>query len=302
MGEIPFGKIPKSKEDLAEKTFENLQEYERKAKAASAEYESFLTTLSFKLQGDQKRAEKLGSSILTVAKQMPFSIQENLGASRKLLNFGSQPENLADELTFLSDIAAGSGAPLEKVAQLYSKVRYQGKITSGDLEEFKENGISLADVLTKKFHTTAVGFTEVKIALQSMKDAGGEFFHASDIVNNTTKGREDYNTDQETQELINFGRIKQRYNNSYSELSEGLPWGKKNEIRKQKVEDIISERENETAQNLHRRPLGIITSTMSLNVSSLFQKALLDEYYDFQKIIDKKVEAHPFNSFKHIYD
>lgn len=101
--------------------------------------------------GDAAAAADLMDRLRQFAATTPFEFPELADAARLLIAFGSSTATVTDELRMIGDVAAGISAPIGELAELYGKMRINGRLMGEDLNQLAGRGIPilsmLADVL-----------------------------------------------------------------------------------------------------------------------------------------------------------
>lgn len=135
---------------------------------------------------DAGRAKELVQEIRAFAAATPMQFGELRDATRMLIAFGESDKTVIATLRRLGDVAAGTGQAVGEVAEIYGKMRVQGRAFAEDINQFQGRGIPIVQELAKvlgvsqeeiKGMVTAgkVGFAEIEAAIVSMTDAGGRF-------------------------------------------------------------------------------------------------------------------------------
>jgi tape measure domain-containing protein len=136
--------------------------------------------------GDAGKAQTLFNDIKEFSASTPFEFPEVVEAGRKLLAFGVGAEDITATMRRLGDVAAGVGAPLREVAEIYGKARVQGRLFAEDINQLTGRGIPILGALAqvmgvnesaikKMVEEGKVGFPELEAAFKTMTDQGGQF-------------------------------------------------------------------------------------------------------------------------------
>lgn len=142
---------------------------------------SFTTML-----GSAEKAKKMMAELSKFAASTPFETPEIQNASKMLLAFGVEAENIIPTMTQLGDIASGLNIPLGDLAYLFGTTRAAGRLMTADLNQFTSRGIPMIAALAKTLgiaesevkafvEAGKVGFPEVQAALASLTSEGGQF-------------------------------------------------------------------------------------------------------------------------------
>ncbi len=136
--------------------------------------------------GNKEQADNLMSQLIETAATTPFGMSDIAKASKQLLAYGVQAEDVNETLIRLGDIAAGLSIPIGDLAYLYGTTMVQGRLFTQDLRQFTGRGIPLTEELAKQFGVTKekvgelvtagkVGFPEVQQAIINLTSEGSKF-------------------------------------------------------------------------------------------------------------------------------
>ncbi|WDI41821.1 tape measure protein [Bremerella sp. P1] len=143
------------------------------------------TAVAFEvLVGSAKEAQQVISALNKFSDVTPFEPEPVKQAGRQLLAFGVEAKNLLPTLNALGNIAAGIGAPLDELAEIYGKIRVQGRVFAEDINQLQGRGINVTKELAKQLGVTneevrelvsegTIGFVEISKALEAL--AAGDF-------------------------------------------------------------------------------------------------------------------------------
>jgi tape measure domain-containing protein len=143
---------------------------------------SFTTML-----GSAEKADKLMADIKETAASTPFEVAGLTAASKQLLAFGIETDNIIPSLRMLGDVASGIGADVGDLSYLFGTIKTQGKAMTVDINQFANRGIPIWDELAKitgksgselrKFvEEGKVGFPQVEQVFKNLTGEGGKFF------------------------------------------------------------------------------------------------------------------------------
>jgi tape measure domain-containing protein len=160
--------------------------------------EQFKVALDTMLGGAEEGSRILKDLALFAAKT-PFDLPGVVQAGKQLLAFGIETDKLLPTVKALGDVAAGTGAELQRIILNFGQVATQGKLTGRELRDFAVLGVPLISELAKEFGVAKnevqdlvsagkVGFPEVDKAFQNMTGEGGRFFDLMDKQSKTLKG------------------------------------------------------------------------------------------------------------------
>lgn len=164
----------------------------------AAEFEQTSVAITT-MVGDATNAKTLLSDLSAFASTTPFEFPELASAGKKLLAFGTSAGGIVPELRMLGDIAAGVGAPIGELAELYGKARVQGRLMAEDVNQFTGRGIPLIQELARQFgvstsevrglvETGRVGFPNLERAFRSLTEQGGKFAGMTEAQSKTLSG------------------------------------------------------------------------------------------------------------------
>lgn len=153
-----------------------------------------------------EKASSLMNNLIKFAAETPFGLDSAATGAKQLMAYGSQAENIIDELRMLGDVAAGTGQPLGDLVYLYGTLRTQGKAYLMDIRQFAGRGIPIYEELAKvmKINTDQVnefvsagkvGFKEVEQAFQNMTSNGGLYGGLMEEQSKSVLGRIEQLTD-----------------------------------------------------------------------------------------------------------
>ncbi len=136
--------------------------------------------------GSSQKAGVLLKELSDFAIKTPFELPGVIAAGKQLLAMGGSASDVLPDLKAIGDVAAGTGAPLERLIINFGQVRLQGKLTGRELRDFAVNGVPLIDELAKNLGVAkdqimgmveagSIGFDEVDKAFQTMTSSGGKF-------------------------------------------------------------------------------------------------------------------------------
>lgn len=160
-------------------------------------------TLAMKMKvltGSADAAAAVMSKLDAFAAETPFQKMEVGQATQTLMAFGSKAGTVFDELRMIGDIAAGTGTPLNEMADLYGKMRIQQTLYSEDINQLTGRGIPVIQALAKQLGVAEknikkmasegkIGFPELQRALASMVGPAGIFNGFMLELSTTTSGK-----------------------------------------------------------------------------------------------------------------
>jgi len=148
----------------------------------------------------------------------PLDVGEISSAGKALLAFGIDAEDVTVTLRRLGDVAQGIGAELGSVADVYGKVKVQGKASSMEINQLQRQGVPIVQALAKAIGTTEagikdmvsagkIGFPEMEKAFQVLTEDGGKFEGMMDKLSQTTMGKFSSAMDNAEQAAASFGDL-----------------------------------------------------------------------------------------------
>lgn len=136
--------------------------------------------------GSSQKAKSMISDLANLAASTPFDMKGVVSGAKQLLAYGFAANEITETMRRLGDVSAGLGLNLQDLTWLYGTTMVQGRLFTRDLMQFTSRGIPLTEELAKQFGVTKdkvselvtagkVGFPEVKKAIESMTNEGGQF-------------------------------------------------------------------------------------------------------------------------------
>ena len=136
----------------------------------------------------KEKADALMNELVDIAAKTPFDLQGIASSAKQMIAYGSQVENVGDELVMLGNVAAGVGSQLSEIAYLYGTLRTQGRAYATDIRQFAGRGIPIYEELAKVLGVTKdevsglvtagkVGFKEVEQAFKNMTSESGIYYN-----------------------------------------------------------------------------------------------------------------------------
>lgn len=156
--------------------------------------------------GDVQEADKLFGQIKNLAIESPFTFSEMVRNTKQLVAYGIEEDKVYDTTKRLSDISAGLGVSVERLALAFGQVKARGWLDAKELRQFayaglpltsklsayytKEEGkdVSPADVM-KMIKQRQVAFTDVQKVLWGLTDKGGQFYNMQEVLTDTLLGK-----------------------------------------------------------------------------------------------------------------
>lgn len=165
--------------------------------------------------GSGEKAKDLMNQIAKAAATTPFELPELQNASKQLLAFGIEADNVVPTLMKLGDVAAGIGAPVGDLAYLFGTIKTQGKAMTVDINQFANRGIPIWDELAKVTGKSGdalrdlveagkVGFPEINAAFDDLTQNGGKFAGLMDAQSKSLAGIQSNISDTVNQLLVSI--------------------------------------------------------------------------------------------------
>lgn len=162
---------------------------------AAAEMETLKTSF-VSLAGGVKQAGDLMNRLNQFTASTPFQLEGVANAARQLIASGTGVGEVTNQLQFLGDIAATTGAPIEDIAAIFSKVNAKGKVELENLNQLAERGIPIFTTLAEatglpasEMGAGAISVEQFNSALQGMASTGGFASGAMERLSQTAAGK-----------------------------------------------------------------------------------------------------------------
>ena len=144
-------------------------------------------------------AKEVVNSLREFSTSHPFEFEELASASKKLLMFGVSAKDLMPTLTNLGNISAGVGQPIEELAALYGKVRFQGSVGIKDLKALTGSFTPIVQQLADQFGVASsaikgmvkdgkIHFSDLQQAVLNLTTGSGKFANAMQAQSQTVNG------------------------------------------------------------------------------------------------------------------
>lgn len=150
--------------------------------------------------GSTEKANKMLSTLKTMASKTPFETSDLMKASQTMLAFGLDANKTTDYLQMLGDVSMGNKDKLSSLTLAFSQVQSTGRLLGQDLLQMigqgfnplqiisEKTGRSMAD-LKKDMENGAISADMVTEAFKIATSEGGRFFGAMDKQSQTTEGK-----------------------------------------------------------------------------------------------------------------
>jgi tape measure domain-containing protein len=157
--------------------------------------------ISFEVMtGSAQTASALISDLRRLSAETPLNMDDVQRAARTLLAMGESTGAIIDELKMLGDVAAGSGQPLNELAQVFGQVMQAGRLTGNELRQFNERGVPVLTTLSQQLGVSKqairdmveqglISSSDVVKAFEAMTGAGGRFANMMERQTDTLIGQ-----------------------------------------------------------------------------------------------------------------
>ncbi len=180
---------------------------------AAADLET-METQFISLTGGAQQAAAMVDQLNQFAAATPFQIEEIAGAARQLLAAGTDISQVNEQLQFLGDIAATSGASIEEITAIFAKVQAKGKVELENLNQLAERGIPIFKALSDatglpadKLGAGAVSVQQFNDVLRGFAQEGGFAAGAMERLSQTAAGKFSTAMDNLKQAGAEIGRV-----------------------------------------------------------------------------------------------
>ncbi len=144
-------------------------------------------TVAFEvLLGSADKAERLLNKLVSFSSATPLSLEELTGAARQLLAFGVPEDKLLTTLQRVGDVSSGVGAGIKEIAELYGKMRVQGRLLAEDINQLTGRGINVITEFANQLGVSEgqikklgsegkLTFSNLERAFENLTREGGQF-------------------------------------------------------------------------------------------------------------------------------
>ena len=150
--------------------------------------------------GSADKAQALIKQVSQFAASTPFQLTELIDASKKLVAFGVNSENVTSTLRKLGDVSAGLSIPIGELSEIYGKAMVQGNIFAEDLNQLAGRGIPIFSELAKVMGVNAseikklgsegkITFNELEQVFTNLTAEGGQFGGLMEAQSATLAGK-----------------------------------------------------------------------------------------------------------------
>ena len=158
----------------------------KKALEEAADMETTRTSFEV-LIGDIEKAKSTLADLRQFAASTPLQFEDITKAAQNLMAFGSEAEDVRNQVSMLGDLAQGQADKLESIVRAYGKIQAKGKATMEELNMVTEAGVPILGALADMYDTTVekvlemvtagkIGFGDVDQVFKNMTSSGGQFY------------------------------------------------------------------------------------------------------------------------------
>ena len=170
----------------------------KSALKASSEFEQ--ANVSFEVMlGSAEKASNLVNQLQDMANVTPFETQDLLEASKVLLNFGTDLDEVIPDLQMLGDISGGNSVKMQSMTLAFAQMSASGRLMGQDLLQMINAGFNplqqIAEKTGKSMASLKKEMEEGKISVDMVKEAfrqatseGGRFYGMMDKQSKTLEG------------------------------------------------------------------------------------------------------------------
>ena len=182
------------------------------------------------MTGSAENAKALMEDLISFTAKTPFQLDGVGDATRQLLAFGFEQEDVLGHLKTLGDIAAGANVPLGDMAQIFGQASAKGKVMTEQLLQLSDRGVPVIQVLADQMGVAKeeifdmaskgqIAFEDLEAAMVSMTEEGGIFANQMEKQSNTLSGAWSTLKDNVTLALADVGNtLAETFN-----LQENIP-------------------------------------------------------------------------------
>jgi len=166
---------------------------------AAAEFERLTVEFSV-LNGSMAVAEGLMDDLREFSAMTPLSVDALANSAKQLQSFGTDLEDVIDEINVLGNVSLGNEEKLGRLTLAFGKIQARGKASMEEINQLLEAGVPILDQLATQFGTTEaaifemvsageIGFNDIKTALTDLQGEGGMFEDGMERLAETFDGK-----------------------------------------------------------------------------------------------------------------
>lgn len=179
--------------------FDQIKDFGMEVIDAKTKVDSMKIALD-QLLGSKRVSNQIYQELVQVAKQTPFELGDVVDQTVKLAAYGIATQDLIPTITALGNMASVVGT--EKLPQLtlaYGQIATTGKLMGDELNQFREAGIPLLDLLAESMkkpkeeilklaNAHQIAFEDIRAAVLKSSEAGGRYFSLMELQSKTLGG------------------------------------------------------------------------------------------------------------------
>jgi tape measure domain-containing protein len=162
--------------------------------------ENSLASFTVMMGGSELEAQKMLSTLNTMAATTPFETTDLTKNAQLLMNFGVEASKVEPTLQMLGDVAMGNAEKFNGLTLAFAQVQSTGKLTGEDLAQMVERGFNPLLIMSKKTGKSMADLKEDvskgKISADDVAEAfkiatteGGMFFNSMKTASSTFSGQ-----------------------------------------------------------------------------------------------------------------
>lgn len=167
--------------------------------------------------GSADRAQEVLRELYQLGASTPFEFTHLAKASRTLLSFGGDVDDVVADVEMLSNIASGDSEKLQSLSLVFGQIQSTGKLMGQDLLQLINQGFNPLQqisertgesmgALKKRMEQGRISFAEVKQAFVDATSEGGRFYQMNEKQSQTLAGVWSTFQDNIGQALIKIGK------------------------------------------------------------------------------------------------
>lgn len=149
---------------------------------------------------DVERGTALFEELKTFSAETPLQLSDITKASQTLLAFGTNAEDVQEQIRMIGDVAQGQAEKLDRIALAFGKIQARGRVSMEEINVLIEAGVPIISELANNMgiaesavfdfvSSGKIGFTEIEGALKSLTSEGGQFEGMMEKISQTTAGK-----------------------------------------------------------------------------------------------------------------
>ncbi len=161
--------------------------------------ENYLADFTVMLGNAEKAAAHV-EDLKKMAAKTPFEMTDLAQADKVLLAFGSNSEQVQEQLQVLGDISLGSSEKLGTLATAFGRIQSNGRASMEEINMMIDQGFNPLSIIVEKTGETmsevrdrvskgAVSFEEIADAMKVATSEGGQFYKGMEVASKTASGQ-----------------------------------------------------------------------------------------------------------------